>query len=149
MNKFIIILKKKYLFLSQNGLAPLHLAAQEDHVSVAQILKSAGAKVSPLTRAGYSPLHTACHFGQINMVRYLLDLPDAPDINQRTQMGFTPLHLAAQQCHSQVVRLLLEMGADSNVRNQVGDKFFYSFNTLTVPSRHCMSFISQKFKCKQ
>ncbi|CAH8636573.1 unnamed protein product [Schistosoma margrebowiei] len=105
---------------SKNGLAPLHLAAQEDHVSVAQILKSAGAKVSPLTRAGYSPLHTACHFGQINMVRYLLDLPDAPDINQRTQMGFTPLHLAAQQCHSQVVRLLLEMGADSNVRNQQG-----------------------------
>ncbi|CAH8655158.1 unnamed protein product [Schistosoma rodhaini] len=105
---------------SKNGLAPLHLAAQEDHVSVAQILKSAGAKISPLTRAGYSPLHTACHFGQINMVRYLLDLPDAPDINQRTQMGFTPLHLATQQGHSQVVRLLLEMGADSNVRNQQG-----------------------------
>ncbi|CAH8591301.1 unnamed protein product [Schistosoma turkestanicum] len=105
---------------SKNGLAPLHLAAQEDHVPVAQILKSAGAEISPLTRAGYSPLHTACHFGQINMVRYLLDLPNAPDINQRTQMGFTPLHLAAQQCHSQVVRLLLEMGADSNVRNQQG-----------------------------
>ncbi|CAH8614825.1 unnamed protein product [Heterobilharzia americana] len=105
---------------SKNGLAPLHLAAQENHVSVAQILISAGAEVSPLTRAGYSPLHTACHFGQINMVRYLLDLPNAPDIDQRTQMGFTPLHLAAQQCHSQVVRLLLEMGADSNVRNQQG-----------------------------
>nr|CAH8871646.1 unnamed protein product [Trichobilharzia regenti] len=105
---------------SKNGLAPLHLAAQEDHVSVAQILISAGAQISPLTRAGYSPLHTACHFGQINMVRYLLDLPNAPDINQRTQMGFTPLHLAAQQCHSQVVRLLLEMGADSNIRNQQG-----------------------------
>ncbi|KAH8863465.1 Ankyrin-3 [Schistosoma japonicum] len=105
---------------SKNGLAPLHLAAQEDHVSVAQILISAGAEISPLTRAGYSPLHTACHFGQVNMVRYLLDLPNAPDINQRTQMGFTPLHLAAQQCHSQVVRLLLEMGADSNIRNQQG-----------------------------
>ncbi|CAL8085284.1 unnamed protein product [Calicophoron daubneyi] len=105
---------------AKNGLAPLHLAAQEDHVSVAQILLAAGAEVSPLTRAGYSPLHTACHFGQLNMVRFLLELPNAPDINQRTQMGFTPLHLATQQGHSQVVRLLLEMGADSNLRNQQG-----------------------------
>lgn len=104
---------------SQNGLAPLHLAAQENHVPVAQVLLNAGAYVSPVTRAGYTPLHTACHFGQLDMVRFLLELPNAPDINQRTQMGFTPLHLATQQGHSQVVQLLLEMGADSNLRNQV------------------------------
>ncbi|VDP73916.1 unnamed protein product, partial [Echinostoma caproni] len=105
---------------SKNGLAPLHLAAQENHVAVAQVLLDAGAQVSPVTRAGYTPLHTACHFGQLEMVRFLLELPNAPDINQRTQLGFTPLHLATQQGHSQVVQLLLEMGADTNVRNQQG-----------------------------
>ena len=24
-------------------------------------------------KAGYTPLHTACHFGQMNMIRFLLD----------------------------------------------------------------------------
>jgi len=24
-------------------------------------------------QAGYTPLHTACHFGQLNMIRFLLD----------------------------------------------------------------------------
>ncbi|TPP60524.1 Ankyrin-2 [Fasciola gigantica] len=108
------------VLIGRNGLAPLHLAAQENHVPVAQVLLNAGAQISPVTRAGYTPLHTACHFGQLDMVRFLLELSNAPDINQRTQMGFTPLHLATQQGHSQVVQLLLEMGADSNLRNQQG-----------------------------
>jgi len=24
-------------------------------------------------QAGYTPLHTACHFGQLNMIRFLLE----------------------------------------------------------------------------
>lgn len=112
---------------SQNGLTPLHLAAQEDHVNVAECLVKYGSSIDPQTKvrihwlsswltlflwssnfliftvkncwscifillafficllsknwiccfvvrkAGYTPLHTACHFGQTNMVRYLLD----------------------------------------------------------------------------
>lgn len=86
---------------------------------VAQVLLAAGAHISPVTMADYTPLHTACHFGQLNMVQYLLELSHPPDINQCTKMGFTPLHLAAQQCHSQVITLLLEKGADTNLRNKV------------------------------
>ncbi|OON23697.1 ankyrin repeat protein, partial [Opisthorchis viverrini] len=54
------------------------------------------------------------------MVRFLLEVTHATDINLPTQMGFTPLHLATQQGHSQIVSLLLEMGADGNLRNQQG-----------------------------
>jgi len=29
--------------------------------------------IHPYLQAGYTPLHTACHFGQSNMVRFLLE----------------------------------------------------------------------------
>ena len=47
----------------------MHLAAQEDKVPVAEVLVKYGAEIDPQTKAGYTPLHTACHFGQINMIR--------------------------------------------------------------------------------
>ena len=61
------------LSFPQNGLTPLHLAAQEDKVPVAEVLVKYEAQIDPHTKAGYTPLHTACHFGQINMIRFLLE----------------------------------------------------------------------------
>lgn len=51
----------------------MHLSAQEDKVNVAEVLVKYGTAVDPQTKAGYTPLHTACHFGQMNMVRFLLE----------------------------------------------------------------------------
>jgi len=51
----------------------MHLCAQEDNVTVAEVLCKYNAAIDPVTKAGYTPLHTASHFGQINMVRFLLD----------------------------------------------------------------------------
>ncbi|VDN20824.1 unnamed protein product, partial [Dibothriocephalus latus] len=96
----------------------MHLAAQEDRVNVAQQLVAAGADISAVSVAGYMPLHTACHFGRLNMVRYLLSLAGRGDVNRTTKMGCTPLHLAAQQGHSQIAHLLLEHGADANLTNE-------------------------------
>ena len=97
----------------------MHLAAQEDKVNVARILVQAGADVTPRTTAEYTPLHTAAHFGQINMAKYLISLMKREEINNKTQLGFTPLHLAAQQGHLQLINLLLENSADPNIKNNV------------------------------
>jgi len=61
----------------------MHLCAQEDHVHVAEILCKYGARIDPTTKAGYTPLHTASHFGQINMVRFLLELGAEVDAKTR------------------------------------------------------------------
>ncbi|VDK37369.1 unnamed protein product [Taenia asiatica] len=105
-------------FCLQNGVTPMHLAALEDHVTVAQQLVHEGAQATSVTQAGYTPLHTACYAGRLNMVRFLVALATS-DINSTTNTGFTPLHLAAQQGHSDIVYLLLEHGADPNARNSV------------------------------
>ena len=69
----------------------MHLAAQEDKVPVAEILKKHNGKIDPTTKAGYTPLHTACHFGQINMIRFLLEHEAAVDaetkVNRIKGMG--------------------------------------------------------------
>ena len=44
-----------------------------------------GSEIDPQTKAGYTPLHTACHFGQINMIRFLLER--GASVNATTKVG--------------------------------------------------------------
>lgn len=112
----------------QNGVAPLHLAALEDHVTVAQQLVQACPNApAATTQSGYTPLHTACYAGRLNAARFLV-AADRSIVNAVTnQARFTPLHLAAQQGHSDIVYLLLEHGADPNARNAVSVCIFEKF----------------------
>lgn len=70
-----------------------------------------------LLQAGYTPLHVACHFGQLGMVRFLLDSTARSDAT--TAVGYTPLHQAAQQGHCAIVNTLLEHNAPPNATTNV------------------------------
>jgi len=119
---------------AKNGLTPMHLCAQEDRTGVAEVLVSMGrAEIDAQTKvwlrildtrnemrfqAGYTPLHVACHFGQINMVEFLLR--HGAQVDAVTKMGYTPLHQAAQQGHGIIVKVLLEHGASPNAITLAG-----------------------------
>ena len=75
---------------ARNGLAPMHLCAQEDRVNVAAILAARGAELDAETKAGYTPLHVASHFGQMAMVRFLLEHGVRVDV--QNELGYSPLH---------------------------------------------------------
>ena len=79
----------------------MHLAAQEDKVPVAEILVKYGSEIDPQTKAGYTPLHTACHFGQINMIRFLLE-HDA-SVNATTKVGIL---LCIIKGHNVIIQLI-------------------------------------------
>merc|ERR1712226_27271 len=68
--------------------------------------------MNAVTKAGYSPLHVAAHFGSVAMVKQLLDA-EVNVVSGQNELGYTPLHQAAQQGHSQIVNLLLETGRAS------------------------------------
>ena len=88
---------------------------------MASILASSGADLDTETKAGYTPLHVASHFGSVNMVRFLLDQPEEQRVrvDVQNELGYTPLHQAAQQGHSQIVNLLLEKNASPNFVSNV------------------------------
>ncbi|KAM3174258.1 hypothetical protein ACTXT7_010901 [Hymenolepis weldensis] len=105
---------------ANDGLTPLHLAAQAGRVDVAEYLLAHEADQRKQTKNGYTPLHEAAYRGSLPLVKLLLSKSGKEvAINSRTIMGFTPLHLAAQQGHAQIVDLLLSAGADPNSRTMV------------------------------
>ena len=87
-------------------------------------------------QAGYTPLHTACHFGQINMVRFLLD--QGASVSATTKVGYTPLHQAAQQGHVLVVNLLLKNGASPNAVTNVCAHFLPLCFSVCAHAHNCV-----------
>ena len=61
---------------------------------------------------GWTPLHLAAFFGQLDAVRILLDSGADLRAVSRNSMKNTPLHAATAGKHEQIARLLLEHGAD-------------------------------------
>lgn len=62
-------------------------------------------------------MHIACHYGQLNMVRFLLE--QGANVDAQTASGYTALHQAAQQGHAVVITLLLQSKASPNIKNMV------------------------------
>jgi ankyrin len=57
----------------------------------AAILAANGADLNAETKAGYTPLHVACHFGAVNMVRFLLESEVNVDVQVRPHFSIKPL----------------------------------------------------------
>src|SRR6056297_3800731 len=54
-----------------DGMTALHWAAERDDVSLAEVLRAAGAQLEPSTRiGGYVPLHVAAREGNEAMARW-------------------------------------------------------------------------------
>ncbi|KAI1333605.1 ankyrin [Xylariaceae sp. FL0016] len=62
----------------------------------------------------FALINTHAGFGNLDMVRYLLDLGDSDHLHKETGSFRTPLNAACRKCHEDVVDLLLERGADPN-----------------------------------
>ena len=58
---------------TKNGLAPLHMASQGDHVDAARILLHHKAPVDEVTVDYLTALHVAAHCGHVRVAKLLLD----------------------------------------------------------------------------
>ncbi|UCC44472.1 MAG: ankyrin repeat domain-containing protein [Candidatus Zixiibacteriota bacterium] len=94
------------------GYSPLHKAAYNNHLDIAEYLLSQGADVSAASANGSTPLHGAASYGHIDVVRLLLDAGAGLDIANAG--GYTPLLGAIAGNHGNIARLLVDKGADIN-----------------------------------
>eukprot|EP00953_Heterococcus_sp_UTEX-ZZ885_P041559 21201-Heterococcus_DN1.PRE.3 len=111
----------------QWGSIMMQSAAEYGHVALVKWLHSLGldprAESSHDAETRMLPLHWACNFGHLAVVKYLLALPGAAaDVHALCSNGYTPLHKAVccddeNPDASSIVQLLLESGADANAND--------------------------------
>ena len=90
----------------------LHYAAEIGRTRVVRYLitKLKHSTVGIENLSGDCPVHIVCRTGNVEILRELLNAPDA-NIHIRQRQEYTPLHLASMYGHVEVVRVLLDHGA--------------------------------------
>ncbi|XP_055360038.1 ankyrin-3-like isoform X23 [Betta splendens] len=107
-------------------LPALHIAARKDDTKAAALLLQSDHNadveskmmVNRTTESGFTPLHIASHYGNINVATLLLNRGAAVDFKARNDI--TPLHVASKRGNSNMVRLLVERGAKIDARTKDG-----------------------------
>ncbi|XP_063077993.1 ankyrin-3 isoform X2 [Engraulis encrasicolus] len=107
-------------------LPALHIAARKDDTKAAALLLQSDHNadveskmmVNRTTESGFTPLHIAAHYGNINVATLLLNRGAAVDFKARNDI--TPLHVASKRGNANMVRLLLERGARIDARTKDG-----------------------------
>ncbi|XP_051967996.1 ankyrin-3-like [Xyrauchen texanus] len=107
-------------------LPALHIAARKDDTKAAALLLQndhnadieSKMMVNRTTESGFTPLHIAAHYGNINVATLLLNRGAAVDFKARNDI--TPLHVASKRGNSNMVRLLLERGARIDAKTKDG-----------------------------
>ena len=95
--------------------SPLHNAAENDQMKIAEILLADGAEVEALNETGQTPLHCAARSGHINICRLLAK--NEAVLENYTEDRCTPSWLAVEIQRLQVAEFFVQMGAGAISRN--------------------------------
>ncbi|KAM9827448.1 uncharacterized protein ACB057_017843 [Neosynchiropus ocellatus] len=110
-------------------LPALHIAARKDDTKSAALLlqndhnadiqsKMMVNRTTENGKSGFTPLHIAAHYGNVNVATLLLNRGAAVDFSARN--GITPLHVASKRGNTNMVRLLLDRGSRIDAKTRDG-----------------------------
>ena len=73
-----------------------------------------------LTFFGVTPLHKACQYGKLDIVKSLVALPSV-DVNSKSSCGDSPLHTACRYGQLEILKFLLSLSSiDVNTKTSIG-----------------------------
>uniref|UniRef100_A0A8B9YZG8 Ankyrin 3 n=1 Tax=Bos mutus grunniens TaxID=30521 RepID=A0A8B9YZG8_BOSMU len=98
-------------------LPALHIAARKDDKAAALLLQNDN-NADVESKSGFTPLHIAAHYGNINVATLLLNRAAAVDFTARNDI--TPLHVASKRGNANMVKLLLDRGAKIDAKTRDG-----------------------------
>ena len=75
----------------------LHIAAEEGHLEVCEVLVAAGALRSETDEDGQTPLHVAVASGHVDIAELLTRMQPCPEICISDKFKMTPLHLGCEE----------------------------------------------------
>ncbi|XP_050752006.1 ankyrin-2 isoform X1 [Gymnogyps californianus] len=107
-------------------LPALHIAARKDDTKSAALLLQndhnadvqSKMMVNRTTESGFTPLHIAAHYGNVNVATLLLNRGAA--VNFTARNGITPLHVASKRGNTNMVKLLLDRGGQIDAKTRDG-----------------------------
>ncbi|XP_023595965.1 ankyrin-2 isoform X7 [Trichechus manatus latirostris] len=107
-------------------LPALHIAARKDDTKSAALLLQndhnadvqSKMMANRTTESGFTPLHIAAHYGNVNVATLLLNRGAAVDFTARN--GITPLHVASKRGNTNMVKLLLDRGGQIDAKTRDG-----------------------------
>nr|XP_040037979.1 ankyrin-2b isoform X15 [Gasterosteus aculeatus aculeatus] len=110
-------------------LPALHIAARKDDTKSAALLlqndhnadvqsKMMVNRTTENGKSGFTPLHIAAHYGNVNVATLLLNRGAAVDFTARN--GITPVHVASKRGNTNMVALLLDRGSQIDGKTRDG-----------------------------
>ncbi|XP_039530654.1 ankyrin-2 isoform X3 [Pimephales promelas] len=110
-------------------LPALHIAARKDDTKSAALLlqndhnadvqsKMMVNRTTENGKSGFTPLHIAAHYGNVNVATLLLNRGAAVDFTARN--GITPLHVASKRGNTNMIDLLLDRGSQIDAKTRDG-----------------------------
>jgi ankyrin repeat protein len=119
-----VVFTSKKIKHHKSGQAALWECAKKGHKKLLEVMLNSGIDVNTVVRArknleqGNTLLHIASYYGQVEIVRFLLER--SADINIRSAVNNTAMHFAAFTNSAHVITLLLDRGASVKVTNTQG-----------------------------
>ncbi len=95
-------------------------AAATGHVAAVRHRLESGSEIEDHADDGYTALHFAAYFGQLEVARMLLESGADPNSVAQNASRVTPLHSAVAGRHRDLAGLLLALGSSANAVQQGG-----------------------------
>ena len=116
-------------FIDCFGNTPLHFATNLESFKYLSLLTNAATTPN---KQGITPIHTACGYGDLHTVRYLMK-KYRKQMSLKTSDGRMPIHFAAQGCNVEVLKYLKDHSYDLNCTDSNGNTLLHLACSLDTP----------------